>query len=376
MSWLAHLADELTARGVTGREHRRILLELRDHIECDPGCENRLGAPRELAARFADELATHRARRCAWYVFGALATAAFALVASQAALGRAGGYPGYARGLSTALFLPAAFGMVIGPQVALVAGTLAALRAVRRRRASVLPAAEVALIRRRAWVAVGAGFATVAALEVYVANFSLVLPARWLVPAAGLAALAGVTLFTASIALARSGTVVSGKGGEAGDVYDDVPALRWGWLRRQPWRLGAVGSLSVALAVTLFEAHAERSWFEGIQRGVFEGLVAAVGFVLLARVLGLVPAAVHGARREAPLLGSGLAAARSDGLAAARSDGLAADADRSRAELILRESYGEGRLSVEELVRRVDAVHAARTVAELREALSGLPDCS
>ncbi len=368
MSWLEHLEHELTARGITGRERRRILLELRDHIECDPGCQDRLGAPRELAARFADELATHRARRCAWYVFGALAAAAFALVASQAALGRAGSYPGYTRGLSQALFLPAAFGMLIGPQIALVAGTLAALRALRRRRATVLPAAEIALIRRRAWVALGAGFVTVAGIELYAVNFSAVLPMRWLVPTAGLAALAGVALFTASLTLARSGIVVSGASGEAGDVYDDVPALRWGWLRRQLWRLGALGSLSVAVAMALFEAHAERSWSEGIQRGMLEGLAAAVGFVLLGRMLGMVPAPTHAGQTEEPLIASRLAGARSDRLLA--------DADRSRAESILRECYGEGRLSLQELITRVEAVHEARTVGELRDALNGLPDRS
>ncbi len=58
MSWLGRLADELTTRLVTGREQRRIVLELRDHIDCERGCEARLGDPRQLAVEFADQLAT------------------------------------------------------------------------------------------------------------------------------------------------------------------------------------------------------------------------------------------------------------------------------------------------------------------------------
>ena len=117
----------------------------------------------------------------------------------------------------------------------------------------------------------------------------------------------------------------------------------------------------------MFAAHAERSWFEGLQRGVFEGLAAGVGFVLLGRALGLAPAPAPefaGAepRPDRP---------HSDQW---QPDRLVADADRSRAELILRESYADGRLSLQELIRRVGAVHDARTVADLRAALSGLPD--
>lgn len=122
MRWLERLADELAVLGVRGRERRRILLELHDHIECDPGCEDRLGAPRELAASFADELATDRARRSAFNAFGALAIAAAALIVSQLAIGHAGGYPGFTNGLSVVLFMPAAIGILIAPQVALVAG--------------------------------------------------------------------------------------------------------------------------------------------------------------------------------------------------------------------------------------------------------------
>ncbi|HSZ14095.1 MAG TPA: hypothetical protein VK790_08675 [Solirubrobacteraceae bacterium] len=287
MSWLQQLTDELGARGVTGGERRRIVFELQDHIACEPGCEQRLGDPRELAARFADELATDRARRGAFEAFAALAFAALALAASQVAIGWTRGYPGFENGHSLALFVPALLGMFVAPQAALVAGTLAALRALRRRHASSLPAAEIALIRRRTWVALLSGAATMAGLELYVADFSSVLPVWWLALVGGMAAAAGVSLLLAGIRLASAGALVTRAGGPAGDVFDDLPPLRWRWLLDGPWRLGLGASLGVALAMTLFEWHAERSLFEGIQRGAFEGLAAGVGFALLGRAIGV-----------------------------------------------------------------------------------------
>jgi hypothetical protein len=53
MSWLDDLSGELRARRVPRRVRHRILLELRDHTACEPGCEDRLGDPRELAVSFA-----------------------------------------------------------------------------------------------------------------------------------------------------------------------------------------------------------------------------------------------------------------------------------------------------------------------------------
>ncbi len=290
MSWLDHLADELTARGVPRGEQRRIVLELRDHIESEPGCEARLGDPRQLALEFADELATDRARRSAFDGFGALAVAAVALLVSQLALSPAGGYPGFNRGLSLGLFVPAALGMFVAPQVALVSGTLAVLRALRRRRARTLPAAELALIRRRARIGLNGGIATVIGLELYVVDFSSVLPGWWLALVGGLAGIGGVALAGASRRLAVAGAIVTATSGSAGDVFDDLPAIGWSWLRRRPWRLGAIASLGVGVGLTLVGWHAERSLIEGIERGAFEGLAAAAGFGLLGRAIGVLGA--------------------------------------------------------------------------------------
>jgi hypothetical protein len=68
--------------------------------------------------------------------------------------------------------------------------------------------------------------------------------------------------------------------------------LGWRWLRSRPWLLGGLAALAVGLALGAFEAHAEHSVVEGIQRGMFEGFVAAVGFVVLGRAIGARPAPV------------------------------------------------------------------------------------
>ncbi len=136
-------------------------------------------------------------------------------------------------------------------------------------------------------MALVAGLAVVVGLELYVVNFSLVLPAWYLAVTAGSGAVAGAALWAALRRLTRARGIVSASPGAAGDVYDDVPAIGWRWLRHRPWRLGAIGSLTVAALVTFGEWHAERSLSEGLQRGIAEGVAAAIGYVLLGKYIGL-----------------------------------------------------------------------------------------
>jgi uncharacterized membrane protein YidH (DUF202 family) len=286
MMWVERLSSELIAQGVPRRDRVRIVLELEDHIACEPGCEERLGDPRELAVSFSEELASSRMRQAALRTFAALALTALALMVSQLAINRTG-YPGFDHGLSLALFIPAALGMLVAPQVALVAGSLAALRAIRRRREPRLPAAEIRLIERRARVALFAGLATAAGLELYVVNFAFVLPPWYLALVAGVAALAGGALVAAIIGVARAAAIESSSPGLSGDVFDDLPVPGSRWLRAHPWRLGLLGSVAVAVMMILAMAHAERSLAEGLQRGIAEGLVAGAGYVVLGRAVGL-----------------------------------------------------------------------------------------
>lgn len=290
MSWLEQLEDALTLRGVRGGERERILLELRDHIACEPGCEERLGDPATLAASFAEELGTDKARRSALGAFAALAVTAFALAVSQLALSAAGGPPGFDHGHSLLLFALAALGMLVAPQVALVAGCLAALRALRRRHTRSLPAAELALLRRRTRIALLAGLATALGLELYVLDFSSVLAVWWLALVGGAAAVAALALFAAMRALSRAGEIVSEAEGSSGDIFDDLPIPGSRWVQRRRWRLGALAALGVTAVMTAFVWHAERSLVEGLERGVVEGIAAAAGFALLGRAIGATPA--------------------------------------------------------------------------------------
>ena len=362
MSWLEILNRELTARGVPGRDRRRIVLEFRDHIDCEPGCEARLGDPVALSATFADELASAESRRSACDAFAALAATAVVLVISQVTLGRVG-YPGFNHGLTQALFWPALFGMFLGPQVALVSGTLAWLRAFRRRRAIVLPAAEVALIVRRTRIALLAGFSTVVGVELYVLNFSQRLPAWWVGLTGGLGVAAGAALICAWRRLAVAARIRSHSPGLSGSINGDLPLLRWGWLGARPWRLGVLVSLLAGVMMAVVEAHAEHSLSEGVQRGLAEGLAAAAGFAVLGRAIGVATPRVQrgGLLRDADAaLGSGSSSRR------------VGDADRLQAEHLVRDSFARDQISLEELGERVAAIHAATTLSDLRGALSDL----
>jgi hypothetical protein len=284
MTWTEDLAAELERRGVSARRRATIVLEIEDHIACEPASVARLGNPRELATEFADELGTDGARDAVRWAFAALALTAVVLIVSQLAIGAGGGYPGFDHGYSLVLAVPALLCMFVAPQIALVAGSLAGLRAWRRRREPVLPRAELDLLRRRAWIGLGAGAACAVGLELYVIDFLPVLSDWWLGLVGGLAGLAIVGLSAAGVRLRDSGRVVVGASGPAGDIFDDLPLLRP--LGGQPWRLCAVVAGGVGLLMTIAEWHAERSLAEGLQRGAFEGIAAAVGFVVLGRAVG------------------------------------------------------------------------------------------
>jgi len=255
MSWLLALDGELRLRGMRGRDRARIVLELADHIECDPGSEERLGDPAKLAAIFVDELVTAKSRRAAFDVFTALAATALVLAVSQAGLGQFG-YPGFNGPLGRVLVWPALFCVVLAPQVALVCGTLGALRAFRCRGATVLPAAEVGLITCRARLGLAAGAAVTFGVALSLAEAWQRLPAAWLGLAGGLGAVAVAAL------------------------------VSWRWLRVKPWRLGVLTSLLAAVLMTALEARVEHSLAEGLQRGLIEGLAAGLGFALLGRAIG------------------------------------------------------------------------------------------
>jgi hypothetical protein len=227
MSWLGEFEDELATRGIRPAVRERLVTEFADHIACEQGAATavaltRLGVAREIAGQYADELAADGARHGAFAAFAALGCAAAALVVSQLTLGQFVGYPGFDHGFSAALALPGILAMLVGPQVALVGGTLAAWRAIRRRREPVLPAAEIALLRRRARVGLLAGIVTTTGLLLYTVDFIGVLPAWWLALSGALAAGAMAAL----VAARRTGE-------QLGDRRVRVRP-RWRPVRRRP----------------------------------------------------------------------------------------------------------------------------------------------
>jgi hypothetical protein len=284
MSWLGGLDDELRAVGLGARQREAIVLELEDHLACEPGCEARLGDPRALARQFADEHAARAARGSARELFGALALAATALALSQLSTGAAGSYPGLENGHAFVLELAALIGMVFGPQVALVAGSLALWRALRQRHEPVLAQAAVALLRRRAWVGLGGGLATTLSLELYVADFTGILPGWWLALVGASAAIATMALLVVGARMRCAGALVVTTAGPAGDIFDDLRPLRA--LRAHPWRFGAMLAGGVGIAMTLVTWHAEQSLAEGLQRGIVECVAATAGFAMLGRAIG------------------------------------------------------------------------------------------
>jgi hypothetical protein len=78
MNYVDSLEVELAAAGIPARRRARIVAEFSDHLHENPEAE--LGAPRDLARQFADELGTRLARGTAYRAFAALAVAAIVLV--------------------------------------------------------------------------------------------------------------------------------------------------------------------------------------------------------------------------------------------------------------------------------------------------------
>jgi hypothetical protein len=269
-TFIERLDRELTNRGVRRTVRRRIAIEYGDHLACDPDAEARLGDPDELAGEFAAELAADDARRVARNAFAALSLAALALVAGQLTIAPAGGYPGYGTGLSTALAVPTILTILIAPQIALVAGSLSALRALRRRGSRRLPDAEVALIHRRSVVAVGAGLATCLALLLYAADHTQQMPGWWLALQAGLAAAAGLALIVVGVQARSSRQTRGAVPGPSGGIVDDVPPLAL--VAEHPRRACVAMAVAAGIAGTLLGGFAERSLIEGLERGTFEAI--------------------------------------------------------------------------------------------------------
>jgi hypothetical protein len=277
------LARELAALGITGRLRRRILDEIADHLSCDPEAD--LGDPRSLAGQFADVVGTSRAKTAALAAFASLVVAgllfAVAFVAAPHGLLRStqrAGAPAYA--------MAAALVAAVAVQVALAAGGLAALRWLWRRGRGVLPAAEAAILLRRAGVGVGAGIVSMLSLGV------ISVAARHQLGASSsdvglVAAGLGVAALVAAVpSLWSAARVRPTAPGAAGDVLDDLGPLAPAGLRGRPWRIAVLTAAGVAAVITLAAVPAQ-DVFDGAARGILDAAACLVGFATLGRYLGL-----------------------------------------------------------------------------------------
>jgi hypothetical protein len=261
------LAWELARVGIRGRRRERILNEFADHLACDPNAQ--LGEPRQLAAQFADDLASDAARRTAFGTFSALAVVAFAVGLPQVTLPTV---PDIAGGRSIFLVGPATLAMVIGSQIAFAAGALAALRALRFGGPQ-----EVGLIRRRVAVALGGGALTAAGSALYAVNFWSVVPSWWVLFSVAGAGASAVPLAASALAYMWSSAItVSHKAAARGLSADLGPFAR-------PWLIGAAAAGTMLVATSILE----RSVVEGALRGGFEAMVFAGCFLALRRPLAL-----------------------------------------------------------------------------------------
>jgi hypothetical protein len=281
MTFLDELGRALSRSGVRGRARARILDEFADHLSCDPNAE--LGAPPELARQFADELGTARARRGAATAFAALALAGLLFGLAFLISGYVG-YSSHAR--SPLLGTVANWLAVLAPQVAFATGTLAALRALHRRRDAVVGRPEATVIVRRTVIAVVSGIATMAALALEAIEFPHAASAGARTFSLIAAAVGGAALLAALPSVLGAIRLRPSASGDAGDIFDDLGPLVPAVLRASPWRPALVVAAGIGVAVALAGVVGSDP-YDGLLRGVLDGGACLIGFAALGPFLGL-----------------------------------------------------------------------------------------
>lgn len=270
MSYTEELAAELAAVGIRGGLRRRILVEVEDHL--DAGAAADFGAPREIAARFADELGTQRTRRAVGAGFAALAATGIFYVAMIVLVRRAGGGGGIGEGRNAALGVAGGLGVLLLPQVAFAAGAAALLRALRLRAAVSVPAAEASVLRRRVGIALTAGLGAVTALALVAVEFDRSLSGWWTTAALAGSAAAAVVLAAAAVVSLRASRLRPVAPGAAGGLALDLGVAV------PPWRFALLVAACTGAAVTVAN---------GPLQGAAEAIATLGGYAALGRYLSL-----------------------------------------------------------------------------------------
>ncbi len=249
--YLESLAPALDAVGIRGGLRWRILVEVEDHLRSDPSALSRFGDPSSVARQFADELGTAASIRGAHRAFAALGVAGVAYAAAFLSLAQAGN-PDVFAGESPALGLVAGVALILAPQVAFVAGSLAFVRALRRRGQSVCPGSEVSVLNRRTALGLTCGLLTMAALALFAAEFQAHLAGWWITLALSASGACAFLLSAAALAALRTARIQPTLAGAAGDIFDDLGASVPSGLRDRPW-LFAASVAALAATATLID---------------------------------------------------------------------------------------------------------------------------
>ena len=275
--YLEALDRELVDVGIPVRLRRRILAEAEDHLRADDGALERFGSPAEIANGFAAELGARTSRKAAVGAFAALGFAGAVYAVSFVGAAFAGQPPPDTWPLLAQLALVA---VIVAPQIAFVAGSLALVRVLRRRE-PVLPSAELTVINRRTGVALASGIVTMAALAVLASELRNELAAWWLTFTLAGSAIAIPLLAIAALPASVAVRLRPRVAGEPGDVFDDL-----GFGRTDPWRFAGLVALGLGLVVFLAGA-VQGDPLDGAVRGMVEALACLAGFAALGRYLGL-----------------------------------------------------------------------------------------
>jgi hypothetical protein len=275
--YLEALDLELVDVGIPSRLRRRILAECEDHLRSDDGALDRFGTPAEVANGFAAELGARTSRRAAVRAFVALGIAGAVYAASFIGASFAGHPAPDTWPLLAQLALVA---VILAPQVSFVAGSLALVRAVRRR-AIVLPSAELRVINRRTGIALAFGIVTMVALGVLALELRHESAGWWVALTLVGVAIAMPLLLLAALPATVAAHLKPRVAGDAGDLFDDL-----GFGRTEPWRFAGLVAVGLGLVVFLVAA-IQGDPFDGAVNGTAEALACLVGFAALGRYLGL-----------------------------------------------------------------------------------------
>ncbi len=284
--YITRLSAALGDVGIGGGRRARILAEFEDHLATDPGAD--LGEPRQIAAQFADELGTDLARRAAYRSFSVLAASGLALLAMFGTGGRFRGWVGYGSYRWTyvpAWYLTVIIVCVLAAQVSLASGALAVMRALRRRRARVIPAAEVTILNRRALVAVVSGAIAMLILPLTDVQFPSGDGATWWMAALVIGVVSIVALLVTLPALLASTRLKLSHPGDPGDLLTDL-GTQTAEAGLTPTRVAFLLSAVILIALTAVGVRADDP-YDGVLRGVADALACLTGFALLGRYLGL-----------------------------------------------------------------------------------------